>query len=125
MHQTAARIFGLFFIIAGVAGFIEPLAPEGMLFGLFMVGPVHNVIHLLSGVAAMVCAMAGAGASRRYLQIFGVIYGLVALLGFVYGNEALLGLVEHNMHDIWLHIVIAGAALILGFGVKPGTSNEE
>jgi hypothetical protein len=115
MLKTAAIIFGIFFLVAGIGGFVPALAPDGMLFGIFMVGPVHNAIHLASGAAALLCAFAGAGAARKYFQIFGVVYLLVAVLGFVYGNQPLIGMVEHNKADIGLHIAIAAVALFLGF----------
>ena len=115
MLKPAAIIFGIFFLIAGVGGFLPALAPDGMLFGIFMVGPVHNCIHLASGAAALLCAFSGPGAARKYFQIFGVVYLLVAVIGFVYGNTPLLGMVEHNKADIGLHLVIAAAALYLGF----------
>ena len=119
MLKTAALIFGVFFIIAGIGGFIPGLAPahgDGrMLFGIFMVGPVHNVVHIASGVVALVCAMMGAGAARKYFQIFGIVYALVAVIGFFYGNTPILGMMEHNVADIGLHIAIAAVALYLGF----------
>src|SRR3954454_15807434 len=115
MLKTAAIIFGVFFIVAGIGGFVPALAPDGMLFGIFMVGPVHNCIHLASRVAALLCAFTGAGAARKYFQIFGVVYLLVALIGFVYGNTPLLGMVEHNKADIGLHIAIAAVSLYFGF----------
>jgi hypothetical protein len=119
MLKTAAIIFGVFFIIAGIGGFVPALAPThgdgAMLFGIFMVGPVHNIIHLASGAAALLCGFLGAEAARKYFQIFGVVYLLVALIGFVYGNSKIMGVMEHNMADIGLHIVIAVAALYLGF----------
>jgi hypothetical protein len=118
MLKPAAIIFGIFFLVAGVGGFFPALAPHGMLFGIFMVGPVHNTIHIASGVAALLCAFAGAGAARKYFQIFGVVYLLVALLGFFYGNDPLMGMVEHNKADIGLHIAIAAVALFLGFVAK-------
>jgi hypothetical protein len=65
------------------------------------------------------CAFAGAGAARKYFQIFGVVYLLVALIGFYYGNQPLMGMVEHNRADIWLHILIAAVSLGLGF-LAPG-----
>lgn len=118
MLKTAAIIFGIFFIVAGLAGFSSALAPGGMLFGLFMVGSVHNVIHLASGIVALMCAFAGPGASAAYFKIFGIVYLLVALIGFAYGNSPLLGMVEHNKADIGLHLVIAAIALWLGFGTR-------
>ncbi|HEV3408712.1 MAG TPA: DUF4383 domain-containing protein [Chthoniobacterales bacterium] len=118
MLKTAAIIFGIFFIVAGIGGFIPALAPGGMLFGIFMVGPVHNIVHLASGAVALFCAFAGAGAARKYFQIFGVVYALVAVIGFFYGNSPIMGVMEHNNHDIWLHILIAAAALYFGFAAR-------
>ena len=125
MLKTAALLFGIFFIIAGIGGFIPGLTTaDGKLFGLFQVGPVHNIIHLASGAVALLCAFAGPGAARKYFQIFGLVYLLVAIAGFFYGNSPILGLVEHNHHDIWLHIVIAVAALGLGFMARDTTTPE-
>ena len=118
MLKTAAIIFGIFFIVAGIGGFVGALAPAGMLFGIFMVGTVHNIIHLASGIVALMCAFAGPSASAAYFKIFGVVYLLVALIGFAYGNSPLLGMVEHNKADIGLHIAIAAVALWLGFGAR-------
>lgn len=120
MLKPAAIIFGIFFLVAGIGGFVSSLAPNGMLFGIFMVGPVHNCIHLASGAAALLCAFSGA--SRKYFQIFGVVYLLVALLGFYYGDNPLCGMVEHNKADIWLHVAIAAVSLFLGFSGKSDTS---
>lgn len=122
MLKTAAIIFGVFFLVAGLGGYVPALAPamgDGrMLFGIFMVGPVHNVVHIASGLAALFCAFAGAGAARKYFQIFGIVYLLVALIGFAYGNSRIMGVMEHNSADIGLHIVIAAAALYLGFAAS-------
>jgi hypothetical protein len=119
MLKTAAIIFGIVFLIIGIGGFIPGLTTsDGMELGLFMVGPVHNFIHIASGAAALLCAFAGADAARKYFQIFGIIYALVAVIGFFYGNKPLMGMVEHNTADIFLHIAIAAVALYLGFGAK-------
>jgi hypothetical protein len=119
MLKTAAIIFGIFFLVAGIGGFVPALAPQhgdgNMLFGIFMVGPVHNVVHIASGIAALICGMMGAGPARKYFQIFGIVYALVAVIGFFYGNSPILGMMEHNVADIGLHIAIAAVALYLGF----------
>jgi hypothetical protein len=43
--------------------------------------------------------MASIGASKTFFKIFGVVYGLVAVLGFVVGDGMLLGLISNNMAD--------------------------
>ena len=113
--KTAAIIFGIVFLLIGFLGFVPAIAPDGMLLGIFHVNAAHNIVHLLSGMAALACGFASAGASRLYLRIFGLVYGLVALLGFVQGEGMLLGLISNNMPDVWLHVAISAVSLILGF----------
>ncbi len=116
MLANVSKLFGAVLLLVGVLGFIPAVTPDGHLLGIFHVNAVHNVIHVLSGVAALAAGFSGASYARLYFQVFGVIYGLVTVLGFVYGDNDILGLVASNMADTILHIVIAGSALVLGFG---------
>lgn len=113
--QKAAKWFGIVFILIGILGFIPGVTDaDGMLLGIFQVDALHNVIHLLSGIVALLCAGSHAGA-KSYFKIFGVIYALVTILGFVGGGNV-LGLIMVNGADNVLHLVIAVVALALGFG---------
>lgn len=115
--RNFALIFGIVFILIGVLGFIPGITTEeGLLLGIFEVSPLHNVIHLVSGLAALLGAKSNAYA-RMYFQIFGVVYALVAVAGLVQG-DTVLGLIDVNMADNILHVIIAVAALGLGFGTK-------
>lgn len=113
MTKTLAIVFGVVFLLIGILGFFT--GSDGMLLGIFHVDTLHNIVHLVSGAAAIFAAMSGAMASRRYFQIFGVIYALVTILGFVYGDKNILGVMANNMADVWLHLVIALVALYAGF----------
>ena|SRR6185436_3813963 len=115
--KLAAIVFGVVFLVVGILGFVPNLAPDGMLLGIFHVNFAHNVVHLLSGAVALLCGMASTNASQLYFRIFGVVYGLVAVLGFVMGEGKLLGLISNNIADAWLHLVIAATSLVLGFAV--------
>jgi hypothetical protein len=114
----AAILFGIIFLIVGALGFVPAATPNEMLLGIFHVNAAHNVVHLLSGAVALICGLNGAGASRWYFRIFGLVYGLVAVLGFVQGDTHLLGLIANNQADVWLHVAISVVALILGFAVR-------
>jgi hypothetical protein len=116
MLSTISKVFGVALLAAGVLGFIPAFTPNGRLLGLFEVNGLHNLIHLSSGVVALWTGFSSEAASRKYFQIFGVLYALITVLGVFYGDRAILGLVAHNTADIFLHIVIAGSALVLGFG---------
>lgn len=120
MLKKAALVFGVVFVLVGILGFIPGIAPadnDGMrkLLGLFMVDGIHNLVHILSGVAAL-AASTRTKWSRLYFQVFGVVYALVTILGFIIGDGKVLGFLPVNMWDNVLHLVIAAAALYLGFG---------
>ena|SRR5579863_3311796 len=117
MIRIAAVIFGIAFIFAGIAGFLPQFTTDGMLFGYFEVNAMHNVIHLISGVIAIMAATSFAY-SKLYFQIFGVIYGLVAIAGFVLHGDLSFIMMQVNMADNILHAVIAIIALYLGFSAK-------
>ena len=116
--KKIAIIFGIVFVAVGILGFVPALNPDGKLLGLFAVNGTHNIIHLATGVVALIVGYAGDSASKIFFQIFGVIYALVAVLGFVQGDQMLLGMVSNNAADTWLHVVIALVALYLGFMMR-------
>ena len=112
--QKAAKLFGIGFILIGVLGFVPGVTTDdGLLLGIFQVDAIHNVIHLLSGIVALICA-GSFGASKSYFKIFGVVYALVTIIGFANG-ESILGIFSINGADNLLHLVIAVVALYYGF----------
>ena len=120
MVKTAAVIFGLVFLLVGILGFVPAVTKDEMLLGIFHVNFAHNIVHLASGAIFLLCGMAGAGPSRTFFRIFGIVYALVAALGFYYGDQPILGIVSNNMPDVWLHVVLAVVMLFLGFGSSGG-----
>jgi hypothetical protein len=122
MVQTAAKIFGVVFLLIGILGFIPAFTPDGHLLGIFHVNALHNVIHIGSGLAALWAGFGTYRASQLYFQVFGIVYAIVAALGLVYMEGAILGLVANNMADTLLHIAIAASALYLGFAAPRDTA---
>ena len=117
MIKSAAVLFGIVFILIGILGFVPGVTNNEMLLGIFHVNAAHNVVHLLSGAVALFAGMTSVGASRMYFRIFGVVYGLVAILGLMNMGQhtMLLGLISNNDADTFLHIGIAAVSLLLGF----------
>ncbi len=128
MLKTCAIIFGIILLIIGILGFVPQANPNGLLFGLFHVNLEHNLIHLVTGVVAIICGLATEHASRLFFQIFGIIYAIIAILGFYYGDRPIFEIVANNLPDAILHVVIAVIALYLGFGYHhdhlPTTTNK-
>lgn len=115
MLRMIAVLFGIAFIFAGVAGFLPTFTRHGMLFDTFAIDSLHNVIHLVSGVLAIMAATSYRY-TRLYFQIFGILYALVAIMGFYRHGDLIL--MQVNTADNILHIVIAVIALYLGFATK-------
>jgi hypothetical protein len=126
MVKTAAILFGLVFLAIGILGFVPAVTTNvngmPMLLGIFHVNTAHNFVHLASGVVFLLCGMAGPGPSRTFFRIFGVVYGLVAVLGFYYGDQPLLGMISSNTANTWLHVGLAVVMLYLGFGAPAETA---
>ena len=115
MVRTAAKIFGFVFIAIGLLGFVPGITVDDHLLGIFHVNALHNIVHLASGIVALMAGYASYKASKTYFQIFGIVYALVAVLGLMAGDADILGVLANNMADVVLHIAIAASALYLGF----------
>ena len=121
MIKKLAILFGVVFLLVGVLGFVPALSPthsDGMhyLLGLFMVGGVHNIIHLLSGAAALAAGLMSEKYAQWYFRIFGSVYALVTVIGFIQ-KTTVLGIFDVNMADNFLHLVLAIVILGIGFFV--------
>ena len=118
MLKNLCILFGIVFVAIGALGFVPGVTQEGHLLGVFHVNPFHNFVHLLTGAVALICGASSTHAARLFFRIFGLIYGLVAVLGFVYGDQPIFGVLSNNTADTWLHVAIAAVSLLIGFGVR-------
>jgi putative Mn2+ efflux pump MntP len=96
--QLAALVFGVVFLLVGVAGFIPGITTnydtmqfaghhsEAMLLGIFQVSILHNIVHLLYGVVGVAMARTGRLA-RLYLLVGGVVYLALWIYGLVIGHR--------------------------------------
>ncbi|MFD5226366.1 DUF4383 domain-containing protein [Microbacterium sp. NPDC058342] len=123
--QKVALVYGIVFLLVGIAGFIPGLTTniemvefaghtsEAMLLGIFQVSVLHNIVHLLFGVAGLVLARRFAW-SKNYLIWGGVIYALLLVYGlFLHGDHA-ANFVPLNAADNWLHGALAVTMILLG-----------
>jgi hypothetical protein len=123
--QTAATVVGIVFLLVGVAGFIPGVTTdfdmmevaghesEAMLLGVFQVSVLHNIVHLLFGVAGLALARTAAGA-RNYLIWGGIVYAVLWLYGLFVDHDSSANFVPLNNADDWLHLVLAAGMVLLG-----------
>lgn len=107
-------VLGIVLVILGILGFFS-----NPIFGHFQVDTIHNLIHLVSGILALVYASRGASQARMFALVLGIVYALITVLGFL-GGDKILGFIANNSADNWLHLIIAVIFLI--FGMKKGSS---
>lgn len=112
MITTFAKVMGVILLLIGILGFIPTLTPNQMLFNTFMVSPMHNMIHLISGlIFAAVGFSENWDASRKVSLVFAAIYGIITLMGFLSSNGMVLG-IPMNMADNVLHLTITVVTLM-------------
>lgn len=131
--QIVALIFGIVFLLVGIAGFIPGLTQnsdtlqwaghEGhaMLLGIFHVSILHNVVHLLFGVAGLILARTP-GSARHYLLWGGIIYLVLFLYGLFVDYDSAANFVPLSDANNWLHLGLGVAMVALSF-LPRGTRN--
>lgn len=126
-------IIGLAFLLAGIAGFIPGLTTDpnvtdpsltvnnnyGRLMGLFPVNALHNLVHILLGLWALV-ACKNVARSIQYCRLASIFYGLLVVLGLFPSLNTMFGLVPIFGHDVWLHAVFTAALAYFGYVANPG-----
>jgi hypothetical protein len=119
-NRLVATIFGAVYILVGILGFavtggVGFLATEGgLLLGIFMVNPLHNVAHLLIGAALLIAGMVSVRAAKTVNIVVGAAYLLLGVVGFFLVGSA-LNILALNTFDHFLHL--ASAIVLLGVGI--------
>ncbi|WP_280462367.1 DUF4383 domain-containing protein [Nocardia carnea] len=123
--QLAAMAVGAVFLLAGVLGFIPGITTnydtmewaghhsEAQLLGLFNVSILHNIVHLVFGVAGL-AAGTSAVLARAYLLVGGVIYLLLWVYGLLIDQAGDANFVPLDTADNWLHFGLGLGMVALG-----------
>jgi hypothetical protein len=123
--QLAALVVGIVFLAVGVLGFIPGITThydqltfaghhsQAALLGIFNVSILHNIVHLLFGVAGILLART-VSAARGYLIGGGIVYLVLFLYGMVIDHDSSANFVPVNTADNWLHLVLAIGMIALG-----------
>ena len=130
--QKAAQAVGAVFLLVGVLGFIPGITTDyssmefaghesnAKLLGIFEVSILHNIVHLLFGVAGILMSRTN-GQSRNYLLYGGVVYLVLWLYGLLVGHDTPANFVPVNNADNWLHLVLGLGMIALAIALSRGT----
>lgn len=123
--QSAALLSGLVLIALGILGFVPSMTTtngsmpfaghnsSAKLIGVFQVSDLHNLLHILIGLAGVALARTTPGA-RRYLLGAGVAFLVLWALGIVNAGKW----IPVNAADDWLHLAIGVALIGLAFATS-------
>ncbi|MGY1781368.1 DUF4383 domain-containing protein [Geodermatophilus sp. SYSU D01036] len=118
--QTLALAFGVVYLLVGIVGFFitgfDGFASSGQdeMLLFFMINPLHNVVHVVIGLAGILLSRTLAGA-RTYGWLLAVGYGAA----FVYGLLAIgedWDFLNINAADNVLHVATAVVGLVIALG---------
>jgi hypothetical protein len=114
MAKNVLTVVGALLILVGILGF-----GVQRLFGMHL-GPVHNVIHLVSGALALYFGLKGTlSAARIFSLVFGGVYALLGLIGLSASDASgIWTLIPHQlalgMVDHFVHVALGGLFLFAG-----------
>src|SRR3954447_4057594 len=125
---TFAKLVGAAFLVVGILGFIPGITShfgdikfaghdsDAKLLGVFEVSVLHNIVHLLFGIAGLAAARA-VKSSKTYLVAGGAVYLVLWLYGLIIDKQSSANFVPVNTADNWLHFLLGvgmiGAGLAL------------
>ena len=123
--RTMAGLVGAVFLLVGILGFIPGITQQyssmeflgnnsdAKLLGIFEVSILHNIVHLLFGIAGLAMAKATKSATT-YLIGGGIIYLVLTVYGTVIDRTSSANFVPVNVADNWLHLVLGIGMIALG-----------
>ncbi|MGY1601444.1 DUF4383 domain-containing protein [Geodermatophilus sp. SYSU D00815] len=127
--QLLALVFGAVYLLVGIVGFFVTgfdnfagNAEHETLLG-FMINPLHNIVHIVIGLAGLLLARTLSGA-RTYGWLLAVGYGAVFVYGLIAAGED-WDFLNINAADNVLHIATAVVGLVIALGpVRTAVGNR-
>jgi hypothetical protein len=123
--QQVTMLLGLVFVLVGILGFIPGITThygdlkfaghnsDAKLLGIFEISILHNIVHLLFGIAGLTLARTLDGA-RSFLLGGGIIYLVLFVYGAISHGETGANWIPVNWADNILHLVLGGGMIALG-----------
>lgn len=128
--QKAALATGVVFLLVGILGFIPGItshygdmtfASEGSdarLLGIFEVSILHNIVHLLFGIAGIISGRKSARAAYNFLFYGGLIYFALFIYGVVIDKNSDANFIPVNSADDVLHLILSIGMTGIALGLR-------
>ena len=106
--QKITFALGAFYVLVGILGFIPSFVTNGLLFNIFAVNTIHNIAHIVLGLALVAGSMSAAN-TLMVNKVMAVVFVLLVVASFIAPIVEQLPL---NPADSILHAV---SAIITGY----------
>lgn len=126
-NQKVALVFGAIYVLVGILGFFftDQFVGEDTkdtLLGIFGVNHLHNIVHLLIGVALIGASRAGHSAARSANMTIGAVYLLLGVIGWFFKGDA--NFLNLNAADHLLHLASGAVLFAVSRGVGENTNTR-
>ena len=123
--QKAAVVFGAAFLLVGILGFIPGITSNfdditfadhesrAKLLDIFRVNVLHNIVHILFGVAGLALSRR-VDLARNFLVVGGIVYLVLWVYGLIIDRASEANFVSLNEADNWLHLVLGVGMVLAG-----------
>jgi hypothetical protein len=128
--QSVALLVGVVFLVVGILGFIPGITTnydelkfaghnsDAQLLGIFDASILHNIVHLLFGLAGIALARTMDGA-RSFLIGGGLVYLVLFVYGAIWHGETGGNWIPVNWADNILHLALGAGMVVLGVTLSP------
>lgn len=124
--QKASWVYAFLFIFVVILGYLPGVEDsQGLMFGLFKIDLIDDLLHLFSGIWAASAAWHSTKSSVIYFKIFGSLYFIDGVIGVLTGKGLLdftVFMSTTGIIDIGTkiaanipHVAIGGIAIYIGF----------
>jgi hypothetical protein len=129
--QSVALLVGVVFLVVGILGFIPGITTnydelkfaghnsDAQLLGIFDTSILHNIVHLLFGLAGIALARTMDGA-RSFLIGGGLVYLVLFGYGAIWHGETGGNWIPVNWADNILHLAVGAGMVVLGITLSRG-----
>jgi Domain of unknown function (DUF4383) len=124
--QSAALLVGIVFLLVGILGFIPGITSnyddlkfaghdsDAQLLGIFDTSVLHNIVHLLFGIAGIALSRTWDGA-RNFLIGGGFVYLVLFVYGAIFHGESGSNWIPVNWADNILHLALGAGMIAIGY----------
>lgn len=120
VNKMVGVVFGAVYVLVGLLGFTVSSGSSfagtdgGLLLGIFMVNPLHNITHLLVGALLLAGGLGALQVAKGVNTLVGAVYLVLGVLG-VFLLDSSVDILALNSADNVLHF--ASALLLLTVGL--------